>query len=99
MTSTVAAVWTVERELGLLLFLVCDVRLPEIIVRQRQARGRCDGAVQERNSLGNLPLGQSGAATLDAGVEAWKQFIRSAPQHDDASLLLLLGLPWQHVKP
>ena len=63
-------------------WLLCSDGIPE-------ARDRAGDEFTLARFLESLPLGQTGAATLDAGVEAWKQFIRSAPQHDDASLLLL----------
>ena len=58
-----------------------------------------DGVPEARNSAGedftlakfqeSLPLGETAAHTLAASVAAWQQFLGSAPQHDDASLLLL----------
>ena len=58
-----------------------------------------DGIPEARNLAGedftlpgfvqSLPTGQTAAITLAAAVAAWKEFVHSAPRHDDASLLLL----------
>jgi phosphoserine phosphatase RsbU/P len=37
----------------------------------------------------SLPVGQTAVMTLKTSVSVWKAFVNSAPQHDDASLLLL----------
>ena len=65
-----------------------------------------DGIPEGRNRAGDdftvarflesLPLGQTGAKTLAAAVSAWKGFVNSAAQHDDASLLLL---DWRGLAP
>jgi len=36
-----------------------------------------------------LPRGETGTKTLATSISAWHDFVKSAPQHDDASLLLL----------
>ncbi|MDB6039629.1 MAG: hypothetical protein JWM99_3470 [Verrucomicrobiales bacterium] len=58
-----------------------------------------DGISEARNCSGedfglqrfleSLPQRETSAKTLDAAVSAWHQFVNAAPQHDDASLLLL----------
>ena len=58
-----------------------------------------DGITEARNCAGedftlprfleSLPRGQTSAKTLETAVTAWHQFVDFAPQHDDASLLLL----------
>jgi phosphoserine phosphatase RsbU/P len=58
-----------------------------------------DGIPEARNQAGedftlpkfleSLPLCHTLAMTLATAVSAWKEFVHSAPQHDDASLLLL----------
>jgi len=58
-----------------------------------------DGITEARNCAGedfalprfleSLPRGQTGTKTLATSVAAWHEFVKSAPQHDDASLLLL----------
>ena len=42
-----------------------------------------------RGFLDKLVTGRTGAATMIAAIEAWKNFASAAAQHDDASLLLL----------
>ena len=58
-----------------------------------------DGIVEARNGAGEefgvpgflrkLPPGLTGGKTITAAIEVWRQFVGAAPQHDDASLLLL----------
>jgi phosphoserine phosphatase RsbU/P len=58
-----------------------------------------DGITEGRNQAGedysmerfreSLPLGQSPEQTVVAAISAWRQYLNGAPQHDDASLLLL----------
>lgn len=58
-----------------------------------------DGITEARNRSGedftlarlqsSLPAKETAARTIDAAVQSWRDFVRSAPQHDDASLLLL----------
>ena len=64
-----------------------------------------DGIAEARNHAGEeftapgflqkLPLGLTGGKTMTTAIEAWRTFVGAAPQHDDASLLLLdwRGLP------
>ncbi|GAB4252553.1 MAG: hypothetical protein OHK005_19790 [Candidatus Methylacidiphilales bacterium] len=65
-----------------------------------------DGIAEARDPAGNelgrdgfrtsLPTGLSVPATLDAATDAWRTFTAGAPQHDDASLLLLF---WRGAPP
>lgn len=58
-----------------------------------------DGITEARNCAGedftlsrfleSLPRREAGTKTLATSVSAWHEFVKSAPQHDDASLLLL----------
>jgi phosphoserine phosphatase RsbU/P len=64
-----------------------------------------DGITEARNSNGEeftlerflreLPAGKSGTNIVADAVQDWRNFVGAAPQHDDASLLLLdwRGLP------
>jgi sigma-B regulation protein RsbU (phosphoserine phosphatase) len=54
-----------------------------------EARNRAGEDFTMPRFLESLPLGQTVVMTLAAAVSAWKEFVHSAPQHDDASLLLL----------
>ena len=65
-----------------------------------------DGITEARNSAGEefteerfvatLAIDQPAPPTLAAAVTAWNGFVNAAPQHDDASLLLL---DWRGVQP
>lgn len=65
-----------------------------------------DGITEARNALGNeltlerfkteLPTSQTGLNTFEAAIEAWRNFIGTASQHDDASVLLL---DWRGAPP
>jgi sigma-B regulation protein RsbU (phosphoserine phosphatase) len=58
-----------------------------------------DGITEGRNQAGedysmerlreSLPVGQSSEQTVAAAISAWRKYMNGAPQHDDASLLLL----------
>ena len=64
-----------------------------------------DGIAEARNSLGEeftvqgfldkLAAGLTGGQTMSTAIKAWRTFVGAAPQHDDASVLLLdwRGLP------
>lgn len=65
-----------------------------------------DGITEARNRAGedftlgrlqsSLPVGESSSKTVAATIEAWRKFAGAAPQHDDASLLLL---DWRGAAP
>ncbi len=65
-----------------------------------------DGITEARNAAGEeyspasfleaLPIDRAASETIHRATEAWQGFVGTAPQHDDASLLLL---DWRGQKP
>ncbi|MEP6662371.1 MAG: SpoIIE family protein phosphatase [Verrucomicrobiota bacterium] len=65
-----------------------------------------DGIPEARNNTGDeftvpeflkkIPTGSTGKKSIDSAVGAWRNFVGAAPQHDDASLLLL---DWRGTPP
>lgn len=54
-----------------------------------EARNRAGEDFTFERFLASLPVGLNGAGVLEAGIQSWHDFTGNAPQHDDASLLLL----------
>jgi sigma-B regulation protein RsbU (phosphoserine phosphatase) len=65
-----------------------------------------DGITEARNKAGDdftlarlqesLPANETAASTVESAIAAWRKFVGGAPQHDDASLLLL---DWRGAAP
>jgi phosphoserine phosphatase RsbU/P len=61
-----------------------------------EARNTKDEEFTEERFLASLAPDPAAPRTLTAAVTAWKRFVQTTPQHDDASLLLL---DWRGVPP
>ena len=61
-----------------------------------EARNRAEEEFTLQRFLASLPKSKTAAQTLAEAVAAWHTFTGSAPQHDDASLLLL---GWRGPRP
>ncbi len=60
-----------------------------------EARNRRGEELTPAGFLAMLPAGEDATNTIDQAMRAWRKFVGSAPNHDDASVLLLdwRGLP------
>ena len=61
-----------------------------------EARNTANEEFTEERFLASLSSNPAAPRTLTAAVAAWKEFVQTAPQHDDASLLLL---DWRGIPP